>query len=82
MGNGDGHVQSLILTAILLVTSLVLFIAGVLADLSAVNRALLEEIRTRLRDAELNSVSGQEGESFLKSSGIDKGVVVVNSEDK
>lgn len=43
-GTGDGHVQSLILAAILLGMGFQTFIAAFLADLLAVNRALLEDI--------------------------------------
>lgn len=46
-GNGAGHVQSLILAAILIVTSIIIMTAGVLSDLIAANRTLLEEIRMR-----------------------------------
>jgi glycosyltransferase involved in cell wall biosynthesis len=46
-GVGGGHVQSLILATILVVSSMVMFLAGILADLIAANRVLLEEIRMR-----------------------------------
>lgn len=46
-GQGAGHVQSLILAAILIVTAVVVMAAGVLSDLIAANRLLLEEMRTR-----------------------------------
>ncbi len=55
IGEGDGHVQSLILAAGLLAISVVLFIAGVLADLIATNRRLLEDIRLRAVRRELES---------------------------
>jgi glycosyltransferase involved in cell wall biosynthesis len=46
-GAGAGHVQSLILAAILIVVAVIVYVAGVLSDLIAANRVLLEEIRTR-----------------------------------
>lgn len=49
IGNGSGHVQSLILALAILVFSVGLLIVGLLADLIAVNRQLLEGIDTRLR---------------------------------
>lgn len=52
---GDGHVQSLILAAILIVMSFVTYAAGLLADLSAANRHLLEELRMRLLRAEVDA---------------------------
>jgi glycosyltransferase involved in cell wall biosynthesis len=45
MGNGTGHLQSLVLGASLLVLSAILFVAGLLADLISQNRRLLERIR-------------------------------------
>jgi glycosyltransferase involved in cell wall biosynthesis len=52
-GDGTGHTQSLILAAILLVTAMVVFIGGVLSDLIAANRIMLEEVRMRLLKAEI-----------------------------
>lgn len=46
-GDGQGHVQSLILASILIVMSVVTYAAGLIADLIAANRVLLEEIRMR-----------------------------------
>jgi glycosyltransferase involved in cell wall biosynthesis len=51
---GAGHVQSLILAAILIVTAMIVFVAGLLADLTAANRILLEEIRMRQLRAEID----------------------------
>lgn len=47
MGDGDGHIQSLVLSGALLAISTILFAMGVLADLIAANRSLLEDIRAR-----------------------------------
>ncbi len=52
-GSGAGHIQSLILAAILIVTAMIVFVAGVLSDLTASNRVLLEEIRMRQLRAEI-----------------------------
>ncbi len=49
---GDGHVQSLILGSLLMSTGFVVFITGILADLIAVNRKLLERIAWRLTQIE------------------------------
>lgn len=48
LGEGEGNVQSLILTAILIISSFLAMLAGILADLIATNRLILEEVRTRL----------------------------------
>lgn len=47
-GHGSGHLQSLILGGSLVAVSAILIVAGILADLLATNRRLLEEIKTRL----------------------------------
>jgi glycosyltransferase involved in cell wall biosynthesis len=52
-GDGEGHIQSLILAAILIVSAGFLWIAGILSDLVAANRVLLEDIRWRLLRAEI-----------------------------
>ena len=52
--NPAGHLQSLLLSAVLFVASLLCFLTGLLADLISINRALLEEIllRQRRRDSD------------------------------
>jgi glycosyltransferase involved in cell wall biosynthesis len=45
-----GHVQSLILSVILIVVGVQVWVVGIVADLIAVNRRLLEEVVHRLRD--------------------------------
>jgi glycosyltransferase involved in cell wall biosynthesis len=44
---GAGHVQSLVLSGVLLAMATILFAVGILADLIAANRSLLEDIRAR-----------------------------------
>lgn len=46
-GDGTGHVQSLVLSGALLAMAVVLQMGGLLADLIAANRLLLEDIRAR-----------------------------------
>jgi hypothetical protein len=46
------HIPSLILAAILLVIGVQLWVLGLIADLMAVNRKLLEDIQVRIRQAE------------------------------
>ncbi|MEM9553175.1 MAG: glycosyltransferase family 2 protein [Acidobacteriota bacterium] len=47
-GEGDGHVQSVILAALLLGLGIFLAVVGLLGDLIAVNRKLLEDTRWQL----------------------------------
>jgi glycosyltransferase involved in cell wall biosynthesis len=51
-GTGSGHVQSLILASLLMGLGFLLGVAGLLADLLAVNRVLLEGLDWRLRRLE------------------------------
>ena len=44
---GGGHIQSLVLSGMLLAVATILFAVGILADLVAANRSLLEDIRAR-----------------------------------
>lgn len=49
-GNSEGHVQSLILAAILLIGSFQVGLTGLLADLISVNRQMLEDIQFRQKE--------------------------------
>jgi hypothetical protein len=51
-GQGGGHIQSLILSALLLGSGLFLIVVGLLADLISVNRKLLEKLDARMRALE------------------------------
>ncbi len=57
--DSDLHVQSLILAAILLLAGFQMFLTGIVADLIATNRALLEDVSTRVRYMELEKDSSQ-----------------------
>jgi len=48
-GSGAGHVQSLILTSILLLMGVLTWVVGLLADITAANRKILEDIQFRVR---------------------------------
>ena len=55
MGHGAGHIQSLILAAVLLTIGFQLGILGLVADLISTNRRLLEDLQYRLRNAEMRN---------------------------
>lgn len=57
-----GHLQSLLLGALLLGTGALLVLVGLLADLIAVNRRLLEDI-----DARVKRIEYRDGESFTNA---------------
>ena len=48
-GSGTGHVQSLILSAILIITGVQVAVIAVLSELFSINRKLLEDIQRRLK---------------------------------
>jgi hypothetical protein len=56
-GSGTGKIQSLILAAVLLIVGFQVFILGLVADLLAANRRLLEDALYRVRRVELMSLS-------------------------
>ena len=51
-GAGDGHVQSLIFTAILILMGVQIIVIGLLADVVAANRKILEDVQYRIRRRE------------------------------
>ena len=62
-GAGEGHVQSLILTALCIMLGALSFMIGLLADLIATNRKLMERINLRLRRIEHRRVARDPNES-------------------
>jgi len=55
MGQSGGHVQSLLLMTVLLLLGTQLFLIGLLADMIANNRKILEDIQYRVRKADVVS---------------------------
>ncbi|MCL2718588.1 MAG: glycosyltransferase family 2 protein [Lachnospiraceae bacterium] len=52
IGQGNGHIQSLILACTLLIIGFITFMIGLVADVIATNRKLLEDIQYRVRKQE------------------------------
>lgn len=57
---GAGHIQSLILAAVLLIVGFQIFVMGMLADLISSNRQLIESVLYRVRKIELQSKESHE----------------------
>jgi glycosyltransferase involved in cell wall biosynthesis len=55
MGEGSGKIQSLILTAVLLIIGFQLLVIGLVSDLISANRRLIEDALLRIKKVELNS---------------------------
>ena len=49
LGEGDGHVQSVVLASLCITLGMILYMMGLLGDLIATNRRILERIDTRLK---------------------------------
>ena len=62
-GEGSGHVQSVILSALLLGSGGALVVIGLVADLIGVNRKLLEDVDFRVRKVEgmLSTLAAEPG---------------------
>ena len=54
-GQTEGHIQSLILSAIMLIVGFQIIMMGISAELIAVNRQLLEDIQLRIKENEVES---------------------------
>ena len=63
MGDGKGHVQSLILTAILLMMGFQTITIGLLGDTIAANRKILEDIQYRVRKTECDPHHHEDNQS-------------------
>ena len=48
-GSGDGHVQSLILAAVLLMIGWQTFMMGIQADIMSANRKLIQDVQLRVK---------------------------------
>lgn len=53
LGDGNGHIQSLIFAAIFLLSAVQLVIIAIIGDLLSINRKLMEDIQTRIKNLEL-----------------------------
>jgi hypothetical protein len=59
-GAGNGHVQSLILACTLLIIGFITFMIGLLADLIAANRKILEDVQYHVRKLEYDGKDEKE----------------------
>ncbi len=52
LDEGNGHIQSLIISSMLVITGFQTFLFGILADLLAINRKLIEDVQVRTKKLE------------------------------
>jgi len=65
-GQGWGHVQSLILAAVLLMLGFQTLVTGLMADLTSANRRLIEDTLRRVRSLEITGETGTRRDSSEK----------------
>jgi glycosyltransferase involved in cell wall biosynthesis len=68
IGQGGGHIQSVILSGVLIGISFQMMLVAFIADLLGVNRKLLEEIQYRLRKQDIK----EEAKKITNNQGIDE----------
>ena len=65
-GSGNGHIQSLIFAAIFLISAVQVGIIAILGDLLSINRKLLEDVQTRVKELELREYKQRKNHFFKK----------------
>lgn len=58
MGGGQGNVQSLILCSMLILIAVMIWVVGLLADVMAANRKILQEIQQKVREIDYKLENG------------------------
>ena len=65
-GQGSGHIQSVILAAVLWIVGFQVFLIGLVADLIGFNRKIMEEVLYRVRKSEMEGYRMQDEERMGK----------------
>lgn len=65
IGLGNIYIKSLIAGGTLITLSMILFMIGLIADIIATNRILIEDIQYRVRKIEYNLLAEKKGESII-----------------
>ncbi|MCX6036048.1 MAG: glycosyltransferase family 2 protein, partial [Chloroflexi bacterium] len=66
IGQGSGHIQSVILAAVLWIVGFQVFLIGLVADLIGFNRKIMEEVLYRVRKAEMEDRRMKDEEGVRK----------------
>lgn len=61
-GRGSGHVQSLILACTLIIIGVLVFVIGLLADVLAANRKILQDVQYHVKRMEYGKTTEEQGE--------------------
>lgn len=61
-GRGSGHVQSLILACTLIIIGVLVFVIGLLADVLAANRKILQDVQYHVKRMEYGKTTGEQRE--------------------
>ena len=65
IGRGSGHVQSLILACTLIIMGFLTFVIGLLADVIAANRKILQDTQYHTKKNEYNAICDQYNEKGI-----------------
>ena len=63
MGSGAGHIQSLILGCTLIILGFLTFMMGLMADIIAANRKILEDTQYHARKVEYDALYAKQKEN-------------------
>lgn len=66
-GSGSGNVQSLILCSLLIMIAALIWVVGLLADVIAANRKILEDVQRRVREIDYTVNPDKFSEDFIKN---------------
>lgn len=65
-GSGEGHIQSVVLTALCLILGFLMLMMGLIADLIAVNRKISERILLKIQQTEEKIVQHRSSETIME----------------
>lgn len=79
--NSAGHIQSLILSAVLLIAGFQTLLIGLVADLIGANRKIMEEVLVRVRTINTGDTLFQDDASLAKSTGTTSSVGTIHYDE-
>ncbi len=64
-GTGEGHIQSLILAAVLMIMGFQTIVMGLLSDIISANRKILEDVQYRVRKIDCSNEQNEEERQYI-----------------
>jgi len=69
-GTDRAHVPSLVAAAVLLITAVLMWVMGLLGELLAINRRLLQDVQYRLRKSEVETANAQDRDTHSSNASL------------